>query len=107
MLGASPAENGLEAGSSAGYRKAIMSTVQAIFDADADGSVHVPLPEELRNGKVLVVATLSKVSDSPAKSRPVDFLRKLASRGGLGGIPDPVRWQREIRQDRTLPGRNE
>ena len=34
-----------------------MSTIQAILDADADGSVHLPLPAELRQGKVMVIAT--------------------------------------------------
>lgn len=33
-------------------------------------------------------------------------LEKIAAHGGLG-IPDPVAWQREIRKDRPLPGREE
>lgn len=39
-----------------------------------------------------------------------ETLAKLqtVSRGGQGlaNIPDPVAWQRELRQDRTLPGRD-
>ena len=34
-------------------------------------------------------------------------LQKIADAGGLGSIPDPVAWQREIRKDRPLPGRDE
>jgi hypothetical protein len=34
-------------------------------------------------------------------------LRRIAARGGIRHIPDPTRWQREIRQDRPLPGREE
>ncbi len=33
------------------------------------------------------------------------LLEKLAERGTFADIPDPVRWQRELRQDRVLPGR--
>lgn len=82
-----------------------MSTVQAILDADADGSVHVPLPAELQNGKVMVIATLTKVAESASATRAVDYLRKIAARGGLESIAEPMRWEREIRRDRALPGR--
>ncbi len=84
-----------------------MSTIRAILDADADGSVHVPLPEGLRRGKVMVIATLAKVTESAPAGRAVDYLRKIAARGGIGSIADPARWQREIRRDRALPGRDE
>ena len=84
-----------------------MSTIQVILDADADGSVHLPLPAELRQGKVMVIATLIKVAESAPANRAIDSLRKIAARGGLQGIADPVRWQRESREDRALPGRNE
>ena len=32
-------------------------------------------------------------------------LDRIAARGGIGGITDPVAWQREQRIDRHLPGR--
>ena len=32
-------------------------------------------------------------------------LDSIAARGGIPDIPDPVAWQREIRKDRPLPGR--
>lgn len=35
-----------------------MSTITAILDADPDGSLHLPLPPELRGTKVKVSATL-------------------------------------------------
>lgn len=84
-----------------------MSTIQAILEADADGSVHVPLPEELRDGKVLVIATLTKVAESAQANGAIDFLRKIAMSGGLTGVKDPMRWQREVREERPLPGRSE
>lgn len=33
------------------------------------------------------------------------LFEKLAARGTFAAIPDPVTWQRELRQDRALPGR--
>ena len=33
------------------------------------------------------------------------LLEKLAARGTFAAIPDPVKWQRELRHDRALPGR--
>jgi len=35
------------------------------------------------------------------------ILEKLAERHTFSVITDPVRWQRELRQDRVLPGREE
>ena len=34
------------------------------------------------------------------------LLEKLAERNTFSTITDPVRWQRELRQDRVLPGRD-
>lgn len=33
------------------------------------------------------------------------LLEKLAARGTFAAITDPVRWQRDLRQDRALPKR--
>ncbi|GAT34633.1 hypothetical protein TSACC_23065 [Terrimicrobium sacchariphilum] len=82
-----------------------MSTIQAILDVDADGSVHLPLPEELRHGKVMIVATLTKVTEAKPSAHAIDFLRKISARGGVSSIANPANWERENRQDRTLPGR--
>ena len=35
----------------------------------------------------------------------VEALRRIAARDPFAGIGDPVEWQREIRTDRPLPGR--
>ena len=39
--------------------------------------------------------------------RAAEALRKLSEQGGFKSIPDPVAWQREIRKDRPLAGRDE
>lgn len=93
-----------------------MRTITAIMEADADGTLHVPLPPELRQGKIEVTATL-KVADAAsarvARATPERVARRKAALhelrqlGGLRDvIPDPVAWQRDLRQDRPLPGRD-
>lgn len=39
-----------------------MNTITAILEPDADGTLHLPLPAELRHGKVKVVASLEPVN---------------------------------------------
>lgn len=45
-----------------------MSVIKAILQPDPDGSLHLPLPEELRRGKVKIEATLEP-AEGP-KARP-------------------------------------
>ena len=95
-----------------------MSTVTAILEPDADGTVHLPVPEELRHGKLHVVATLEAISDTSKPTatakrqipqatpemiaRRMAALEALRAAGGLRDIiPDPAAWQREIREDRA------
>ena len=90
-----------------------MSTITAILEADADGTLHLPLPADAPRGKIKVTATLESISAGDAAARQaswqraMDALRRIAARGGIRSIPDPVAWQREMRQDRPLPGREE
>ena len=46
-----------------------MSTITAILEPDADGSLRLPLPPELRHAPVKVTATLEAVSASAAHPR--------------------------------------
>ncbi len=85
-----------------------MSTITAILEPDADGTLHLPLPEHLRHGKVKVVATLDSELDvaTTKQKTPLEALKELRKRGTFKEITDPVAWQREIRKDRPLPGRD-
>jgi len=92
-----------------------MSTITAILEADADGTLHLPLPVELRHGKIEVTATLKAANGAaPAVPRATpEMLRrrkeafeKLRQLNPFREIPDPVAWQKEIRKDRPLPGRD-
>ncbi len=92
-----------------------MSTITVILKPDADGSVRIPLPPELRHGRVRVEAKLEAVGETadggPQALADMLLERKeaLAALRALGGlrdvIPDPVAWQRELREERPLPGR--
>ena len=64
------------------------------FQTDAPLSVHVTIVEPEPVAEVY--------ARGPAMAA---LLEKLAARGTFAAIPDPGRWQRELRQDRALPGR--
>jgi len=87
-----------------------MNTITAILEPDADGTVHLPLPLDLRHSRVRVTATLE--ADDGRKTDPLSgreaamaALKRLRARGTFREIIDPVEWQRETRRDRSLPGR--
>jgi hypothetical protein len=67
----------------------------------------------MRRGKVKVIATLIPVAqgnteqEAGQRVKTLDSLRRIAARGGIKNIPDPAQWQRDIRPDRPLPGREE
>ena len=68
-----------------------------------------PPPSSLDGVDVIVtVAAPWKMSESERRERGEGMaaaLREIASRGGIKSIPDPVAWQREIREDKPLFGR--
>lgn len=91
-----------------------MSTITAILEPHPDGTLHLPLPPELRHGKLKVMATVEPSEGASApplateemiRQRKEAFARLRALGGLRDVIPDPVAWQREQRKDRPLPGR--
>jgi len=67
----------------------------------------VPSPiKKCRNVDVIVTLSDRPISQSKVNARKaVAALQAIADRGGIKSIKDPVKWQREIRKDRPLPGR--
>ena len=45
-----------------------MKTIEMILEPDADGSLHVPLPPELRVGKVRIEARMEAVTPGGVKA---------------------------------------
>jgi len=85
-----------------------MSTITAILEPSLDGMLHLATPRELVGRKVRVTAQVEVADDEPLTSTTAgwDALARIAARDGLAGIDDPVAWQRELRGDRPLPGRD-
>lgn len=56
------------------------------------------------------ITLLQPESDEERRARgqrAAAALERLAAAGAFDGIEDPVAWQRETRQDRVLPGRED
>lgn len=53
---------------------------------------------------VTVISPKQKLK-KPNGKKMAEALAKIAARGGVPSIKNPVKWQREIRKDRPLPGR--
>ena len=49
----------------------------------------------------------STLSAEFRRQKIVEILEKIAVNNVFGDISDPVEWQRDLRQDRPLPGRDE
>lgn len=85
-------------------KKAATATYRAVVAGDRiewiDGS---PGPGRLE-------VRVSLLSPSPGHARrresAIAALERLASLGGIGGIDDPAGWQRQLRDERPLPGRS-
>ena len=61
-----------------------MSTITAILEADADGTLHLPLPAELRHGKIKVEAKLEAAVQPPPG-------KETGSLKGFGALRGKIR----------------
>jgi hypothetical protein len=70
-----------------------------------DPPPHLPPEQPVR----VEVTLLGPASAAPAEQGRLmaEALEQLAARGGRGLPADPVEWQREVRRDRPLPGRDD
>lgn len=87
--------------------------MQRIFEAILKGN-HLEWADEVPkygNRPIKVYVTLqeedSLTSDELRQKKIVEILEKIAKNNIFADISDPVEWQRELRQDRSLPGRDE
>lgn len=48
-----------------------MSTITAILEPDTDGTLHLPLPADMRAGKIKVEASLEPVNPAEERRTPV------------------------------------
>lgn len=72
----------------------------------------IDVPDEKVEEVASLLETLN-VKMAPVPERKPDpvkalaALQRIADRGGIPSIPDPSAWQREIRKDKPLYGREE
>ncbi len=84
-----------------------------IFEAILKGNLLEWTNEVPKQGDlpVRVYVTLEEARSSLSaefrRQRIVEILEKIATSNVFANIQDPVEWQRELRQDRPLPGRDE
>ena len=89
-----------------------MTTISATATSGADGWLQLQVPEALRGQPLEIVAVLqpAKVADLDApvrRQRAYAALEQLADLGGIAGIAEPAAWQRALRMERPLPGRED
>ena len=66
-----------------------------------------PGPVDLKPDQPVEVTILDEQHQSEDRGkRMAEALEKLAASDAFSEISDPVEWQREIRKDRPLPGRD-
>lgn len=96
-----------------------MRTLETDIEIAEDGSLKLlsPLPAWLKPGRSHVLLTVADATEPliqkcVPKATPEmmatrsEALAKLRATGGLKAvIPDPAAWQKEIREDKKLPGR--
>jgi hypothetical protein len=63
-----------------------VSTIKAILEPQADGTVHLPLPPELRQGRLNVTATVEPVPPAP----PNDATNTSENLNGFGCLQGKI-----------------
>ena len=96
-----------------------MNTLETDIEIAADGSLKLlsPLPDWLKPGRAHIVLTVADPSGTKPKrpipkatpemiARRMAALEKVRELNPFRDITDPVAWQREMREDVKLPGRD-
>ncbi len=93
-----------------------MKTLEADIEIAADGSVRLlsPLPAWCKPVRAHVLMTVESVEEKPKRqkltatpemiARRESALESVRKLNPYRDITDPVEWQREMREDRPLPG---
>lgn len=84
-----------------------MTTIRTTVIVPEDHKLHldVELPPESPTGEAEVTLVV-RPRVHPDRAKAFAHLREIAARGNLRNGPDPLEWQRDIRKDRPLPGRD-
>lgn len=88
----------------------MLATYRAVLRGDQlEWVEEAPQLPENRESVPVIVTIMPELEITPdeRRRRVADTLAKLAEIGAFAEIDDPVEWQREVRRDRPLPGRQE
>jgi len=69
-----------------------------------DAPAHLPSDRPVRV-QITLLDPVAPTADKDRGKRMAAILGRIAARGGVAGITDPSKWEREQREDRPLPGR--
>ena len=95
-----------------------MNTLETDIEIGADGSLRLlsPLPAWLKPGRAHILLTVESVEEKPKRrkltaspemiARRAAALEEIQKLNPYRDITEPVAWQREMREDRPLPGRD-
>jgi hypothetical protein len=95
-----------------------MNTLETDIEIGVDGSMRLlsPLPAWLKPGRAHVLMTVESLQEKPKRqkltatpetiARRAAALKEIRKLNPYRDITDPVVWQREMREDRPLPGRD-
>jgi len=87
---------------------AMTATYEAILRGDRlewSGEEPPHIAEAVAVQVTILETPLAATADARRSQRVAAALERVAARDTLAAIADPVAWQRELRQERPLPGR--
>jgi hypothetical protein len=86
----------------------MLQSYEAIYER---GRLHwldeMPDKEPVRVIVTVVEPAVREESKTPNGRELAQLLRQMAAAGAAEAFGDPLEWQREVRTDRVLPGREE
>lgn len=84
----------------------MLRTYEGILDGNRVQWAGDDVPEADRPVRVHITVLEDEAGKKKRGKQMADALAKLADVGAFSEIDSPVEWQREIRNDRPLPGRD-
>jgi hypothetical protein len=87
-------------------RSAMLRTYEGVLEGDRVRWTGEDAPATDRPLRVHITVLEVEAEEEERGQKMADALSRLAESGAFSGIEDPGAWQREIREDRPLPGRD-
>ncbi|MFO8099743.1 MAG: hypothetical protein R6T83_09015 [Salinibacter sp.] len=84
----------------------MLRTYEGILEGDCVRWAGEDVPATDRPLRVHITVLEEETVKEKRGQQMADALSKLAESGAFSGVEDPSAWQREVRQDRPLPGRD-